>query len=479
MSKKIGVVVAFVGLCALTLLLLNCGSSSSRPAGVLYVLTQGTTDQGNPGEGNNVSSFAMDLDSGNLALVNSNASTCPTPATITNTNPCGLPVDILLDPAGAAAFVLDQGAPPCPTCTPGINSPIAPAIYPYTVNSDGSLSAPGTALTWITNTYSDTALAMVRDAAGQFLFVIDEGSFPAPGYPNPTPFASCPHAPTAAYDVCPSISVFAMSGSSTPALAGGSPFYLSKIPTALSAITFTPLGSTTAQEFLFVTNKEDICSQNCIPPSPHNDNTVSVYNVSSSGTLTEQPNSPYAIAAIGPSSVLAVNTNSAGENNAGGLFVYVGQGIGQGAVFPFQVCTASNLTNCPSANYELVPLATCPQVSCDVPASSAGQNPVGMVADPTNSFLYVVSEGSSQVFGFKINATAGTLTTLGPPNLPTGSQPVSMALHPSINNTGQFLYTSNSNSTNITGFTLNTTNGSMSSPITVTAPAAPSGMAVH
>jgi 6-phosphogluconolactonase (cycloisomerase 2 family) len=99
-----------------------------------------------------------------------------------------------------------------------------------------------------------------------------------------------------------------------------------------------------------------------------------------------------------------------------------------------------------------------------------------MVVDPTNNFLYVASEGSSQVFGFRINAGAGALTALSPANLPTGSQPVAMALHPTINNTGQFLYTSNSGSSNISGFALSTTSGTMSSLPAVVTPAAPSGM---
>jgi 6-phosphogluconolactonase (cycloisomerase 2 family) len=110
-----------------------------------------------------------------------------------------------------------------------------------------------------------------------------------------------------------------------------------------------------------------------------------------------------------------------------------------------------------------------------------------MLVDPTNNFLYVVSELSNQVFAFRINTTAGTLTALSPPNQPTGTQPVSMAMHPSVNSvgqslyssSGQFLYTSNTTSSNITGFTLSTTSGAMSSPITVVAPAAPSGMAAH
>jgi hypothetical protein len=324
---------------------------------------------------------------------------------------------------------------------------------------------------------------MARDAAGQFLFVIDQGSYPSPGYPAPSPTnPTCPHVPTSATDVCPSISVFAMqSGSTSLTLASGSPFYLSKIPSALSAITFTPPGFTTAQEILFVTNNLDICTANCVLP-PHSDNTVSVYTVSSSGVLTEQPNSPYAVAAVDPISVLAVNTYPAGENT-GGLFVYVGnEDANGGHLYPFQVCTVVNAV-CKTqdvANALMTPLETCSQGICiDVSATSAGQNPVAMLVDPTNSFLYVVSEGSSQVFGFRIGTTAGTLTALSPANESSqGSQPVSIALHPSVNNTGQFLFVSNT-SGNIAGFTLNTTSGSMSSPTSTVAPATPSGLAVR
>jgi len=481
MSKKIGGVVVLVGICALSVFLLNCGSSSSRPSGVLYVLTQGSD-----GLGNNVSSFGVDFNNGNLTLINSNATTCPILATPTNTNPCGLPVDILLDPTGNTAFVLDQGAPACPSCTPATNYPFAPAIYPYTVNSDGSLSNPGAAVNWAcvnVSNCSDTAVAMVRDAAGQFLFVIDQGSYPTPGYPNPTPYASCPHVPTGPYDVCPSISVFAMQpGSTTLTLESGSPFYLSKIPSALSAIAFTPPLSTTAQELLFVTNNVDICSQNCVFPSPHNDNTVSVYAVNSDGTLTEQPNSPYSVTAADPVSVLAINTMPAQVGAIGGLFVYVGQGAGGGALYPFQVCWVAN-TYCSPQNVMdnlMFPLTTCPALSCQVPPSAAGENPVEMLVDPTNNFLYALSEKSNQVFAFTIGTTTGQLTAQPTtPYQPTGTLPVSMALHPSVGNTGQFLYTSNSASSNITGFTLSTTSGAMLNPITVVAPEAPSGMAVH
>jgi hypothetical protein len=260
-----------------------------------------------------------------------------------------------------------------------------------------------------------------------------------------------------------------------------SPFFLSKIPTSVSPIIFTPPGSTTAQELLFVTNNVDICTQNCVYPSPQNDSTVSVYAVSPSGILTEQPNSPYTIAAADPVSVLAVNTTPAQVGSIGGLFVYVGQGAGGGALYPFRVCTEANTYCTPQnvADNSLLPLATCPTLSCQVPPSAAGKNPVQMLVDPTNSFLYALSEGSNQVFAFTINTTSGELSEAAVPYQPTGTLPVSMALHPSVFNTGQYLYTSNSASSNITGFTLSTTNGAMLNPITVIAPAAPSGMAVH
>jgi hypothetical protein len=271
-------------------------------------------------------------------------------------------------------------------------------------------------------------------------------------------------------------------GSTTLTLESGSPFYLSKIPTGLSTITYTPsTPGASAQELLFVTNNEDICTQNCIPPSPHNDNTVSVYNVSSSGVLTEQSNSPYTVAATDPISVIAVNTNPPGQST-GGVFVYIGnQGATVGAINPFQICTVQNAV-CTSADVEnslLTPLATCPQPSCDVPPSSAGQIPIAMVVDPTNNFLYVASQGSNQVFGFRINTVAGKLTSLIPPNQPTGTGPISMAMHPNVNDTGQFLFISNSTSDNITGFTLSTTTGSMSNPTTVISPAAPMGLTAH
>ena len=447
MSKKIGGVCALAGLCALSLFLLNCGSSSSRPAGALYVLTQGSG-----GVGNNVTSYAIDLSSGNLSLINSSASTCTTQGTS-----CGPPLDIVLDPAGTAAFVLNQGVP---------FSGIAPTIYGYTINSDGSFGAPNVAATL---TAGDTAVAMTRDAAGQYLFVIDQGTDPSA--------ANCQYQPLNNPPLpniqCASISVFSMqAGSNSLTAVAGSPFPLGRIPTALSAIAFTPASSAvlpcaSPTEFLFVTFNSD--------PAVHNDNTLSAYCIDPTGKPNDlTPNQPYATT-TDPLSVVAVNTNQVGQNNVGGVFVYVGsQPTAAGALNIFEMCTVidSLCTSQDVTNALLKPVTT-------PPPPSPGANPVAMLVDSTNTFLYVVCEGSSQVFGYKIATTSGTLTATSPANEPTGSTPVALAMHPSIKSSGAFLYTSNSRSSNISGFSVNTTTGSMSNPITVSSPSVPSGMAAR
>jgi hypothetical protein len=501
MSRKLGGVLALAGVCALCFFSLSCGSSSYRPAGVLYVLTQGEG-----GTGNFVSSFSINLYSGNLSLINSvsDASTCPT---LQNTPPvaCGIPVNIVMGPGGTTAFVLNQGVPcqPNPTQTgcaidPQTNQPtvsIPPTIYPYTVNQDGSLSKPGTALPLNNPTSSQdseddaaSAIFMGRDVSGQFLFVLDKGSSPSPAnsFLNGS-VQNCPAPPVANtnFTACPSISVFTMqAGSTTLTPAAGSPLYLSKVPSALSTITFTPVGGS-AEELLFVTNNHDLNQ------SQHYDNTVSVYQVSSSGVLTEQVGSPYLVSAVNPISVQAVNTNPA-DTQTGGVFVYVGsQNNNAGQLYPFQICTVQNttcLTGQDVANNLMLPLVQpCSSPPCsNVAPTSAGSYPGQMVIDPTNNFLYVASAFSSQVFGFRMNTSAGILSALAPAYSPTGSNPVSLVLLPSVNSVGQnfngygqFLFVSNNGSSNIQGFTLNTTDGAMSNPITVIAPASPSGMTVQ
>src|SRR5215472_16227926 len=156
MSKITRGVLALLVLCAMSLLLLNCGSTVNRTSGLLYALIQGT---------NQVSSYAINLTSGNLSLINSKAGTC-------SNSSCGVPLDIILDSTGANAFVLNKG-----DFSSSGGSPVVPSIYGYKVNSDGSLGT-GADLTTSANVFTsgDLAAQMVRDSGGKFLFVITEGN---------------------------------------------------------------------------------------------------------------------------------------------------------------------------------------------------------------------------------------------------------------------------------------------------------------
>ena len=419
MLKKTGVVVAVVGMIALSAFLASCGSSSSRPSGLLYVVSQSQA---------NVSSFAVNLANGELSLINSNlAATCAA-----TSGGCGLPLGISLDPTGATAFVLNQNT-----------------LSGYTVGSDGSLAAPTEAATFPAG---QTARAMSPTAGGDFLFVISVGAA------SPT---DCPGAGGAYGADCPLISIFSTkTGSAAASLVSSVP--LSRIPTAVSVLTFSFPGSS-AQTLLFVTSNLDLTAN-------HNDNLLSVYSVDSSGNLTEQTSSPYPTL-VNPLSVLAVNTNPP-DQNTGGVFVYVGsQGATSGSVSAFEVCTqVGNGCSPQDVSDEAV-------VSIGSP-TTVGQNPIAMLPDPTFNFLYVACAVGNNVYAFRMTTGTGILTPLAPPLEPTGLEPVALAIHASNNTTNEYLYVSNNAASTISGYTVNVTSGALSSPMAplIFTPGNPYGM---
>jgi 6-phosphogluconolactonase len=427
MSKKIPGLIAWLALVGLSVFLVNCGSSSSRPAGVLYVLSQGAS---------NVGSYAIDLGNGHLSLINSNASTCATA-------PCGFPESIVLDPTGANAFVLNQGV-----FNPGDPSGVVPSISGYTVKSDGSLTLTGDLTTNPAPPVSqacdqppqgvftscDLAVAMALDASGKFLFVITQGNQSLPATLSPLP---------------PQLIVFSVQGTTLSVLSSKN---LTRVPTALASIA-APNGGI----LLYVSNSNDL--------GGGNDNTVSEFSVdATSGSATELIGSPYPAGSV-PSAVVAIKTAPAGGN--GGLFVYVANsGATADSVSVFQVCTVQGAT-CTAQD-----VTNATMLAVGSPAS-VGQQPVAMAVDPTNNFLYVVDKGSSQLSAFRINATTGALSPLTPAAVSTGATPVAVAMH----STGNFLFVSNNAGSTVSAFNINTTSGALSATSTVTSSAQPAGLA--
>jgi len=106
------------------------------------------------------------------------------------------------------------------------------------------------------------------------------------------------------------------------------------------------------------------------------------------------------------------------------------------------------------------------------------QDPVAMLVDPTNSFLYIACEGSSNVYAFRMITGTGDLNALTPPLESTGASPVALAMHPNFNAGAEFLYVSNLTGSSITGFDVAVTSGSLSNPQnTLFTPGEPSGLA--
>jgi 6-phosphogluconolactonase len=415
MSKKISGCFALLAFLGLSLFLMNCGSSSSRPAGLLYVASQGDS---------NIGSYAINLDSGKLSLLNKTTPTDTTPSTM------------LFDPSGKVAYVLNTGT----------NS-----ITSYTVNNDGSLSAPTSTALPVQN-----SVAIARDAAGTFLAVVSQGSIPLP--PGGAP---CPHIEP--NSECPAITVFTTPAGSATLTQAGDPVALSFVPTSVAtSITGTfndPNNPGTVDgTLLHVTGNQDLTINN-------NDNTISEYVVQASGAVTGPlTGSPYTTAS-NPSSVVAVKTTPTG--GAGGLFVYVTNATDDN-VNVYQVCTAPDGTNCLDASHDVQNAKMIP-VGNPV---SVGLDPVAMTVDPTNNFLYVVNHTSSTVSSFRINPTTGALSALNPSTVSTGSNPVAITMHAS----GKFLYVSNNGSSNVSGFNVDTTSGALSNATNVISSAQPAGL---
>lgn len=376
MLKKLSAIL--MALCALALILTfaNCGTSSSRPAGVVLVTSQGDST---------LLAYRTDLTSGKLTQVNTSSSTTDQPTAV------------IFDPAGGFAYVATN-----PSSGNG-------KVSAFSVGSDGKLGAAGSS--------ADAGLqpiAMAFDPAGH-LFVANQGSN--------------------------SISAFSASGGNITKVpcAGlfcvGEDFQTGLAP---SSITVEPSG-----KFLYVTNQGD--------------NTVSAFSIDGSGNLSQLilSGSPYATATAPSDSALATT--------ATGSYLYVANS-GSNNISAFIVCLTT-IAPCTAADGSLISAASAPV--------GAGLKPVGIVVDPTNTFVYTIDQGSNQMSGYRLNAANGGLTILSPATVSTGTRPTSIAFHPD----GKFLFVVNSTSNTLSGFSLQTQNGVLTPVTPLATSSSPFGVA--
>ena len=411
MRTRFSWMVAILGLVAISFLMACSSKYSSSSNGLVVVPTQGSPEATAVME-----TFSLDLSNGSISQIN-NVNGPPT---------VGLPGSVILDPAGAYAYVIVyQNAELVPSAT-GITS--------FAIGSNGKL-APGTTQSLNPSTmatavciFSQNGMtvtqnipvtvnapvnpaALALDSAGKLLFVADSATSAQATY-------TCNGASVTGDVAVPgAVSVFTVSSGTLTEVAG-SPFALpvesGGSAASASALAVTPTVYPVQYSY---------CS-GFAPPTTENlyvtDNSNYVllnYSVdSSAGTPTLMP---YSTSAPGIPTDVAPDGVAVDPCNR---FVYVANATSNN-VSAYTICSVINLLSqppCPVADFSLNPVTASPY--------PAGDSPGPMAVDAYGDFLYVVNTGSNNIFGYRINATNGGLTVFSGTPAATGIFPNSIAI---------------------------------------------------
>jgi len=169
----------------------------------------------------------------------------------------------------------------------------------------------------------------------------------------------------------------------------------------------------------------------------------------SQGTLTQLPSSPF-----------NTGTNPYGlAITPSGGFLYTGNNTDD-SISEFTVNSGGSLT----------PLANSP---IGEPSSQAG--PIGLLIDPSGTYLYVANQASSPsgIAGYSIGSD-GSLTLLISSPFSTAAQPSVIATDPS----GKYLFVGNQKSSAIQSFSLDTSDGALTSVSSYGVPQTPTSIVV-
>lgn len=195
------------------------------------------------------------------------------------------------------------------------------------------------------------------------------------------------------------------------------------VPTAVTTVTPSASGASGAT-YVFVSSYDSTASAGYIFG----------FSVGSNGVLTPLSGSPYA-AGMQPSAIAADPTGS---------FVYVTDSS-KADVLGFSVAASG------AAAGSLTPLTSGNGGSN---AFSAGNQPSAIVFNPSFPFAYVANSIDSTVTAYSVSN--GKLTAIA--QYATGTQPVAIGIDPSTN---RFLFTANFLGSNVSGFALNTSDGTL------------------
>jgi hypothetical protein len=428
--------------------LMACGSHySSSSDGLVIVPSQGSAV---------LQAFSFNLGNGHAAQINT-APAVP-----------GQPTAIMLDPAGAFAYVASS----VPCSSGSLSGAVQGLIATYKVNSDGTLAPNGTppnltgnpaypgnfptcGLSDSTNPNPGNApAALTVDSTGKFLFVatkLEAVTFTDTSTNPPTKTTATLPGNVRVFSIGSSASLTEISGSpfAVPTMLGSTapnPLSLAVTPTTFPAHNAACSGSTApTTEFLYV---EDAANDQ-----------VWDFGVDTSSGALGNPGNDTSIPGFAtgktPSGVAVDPCNR---------FVYVAN-QGDNNVSGYTICNAVSLPNCPVADGSLISVGK---------AASAGTSPAALAVDPFGNFVYVVNSQSASISGFKISPANGTLTSLSPATVATGSGPVSIA----IRSDGAWLFVANNLSGTLSQYSIIPASGALSTLPAITTDNFPWGVAV-
>jgi len=354
---------------------MSCGSSSSTTIdpgttgiGYVFVATQG--DQ-------MLSSFSIDLSNGRLATNGTGLATG------------ALPVAAAITPDGNSIFVINRDSAD---------------ISRYTVKSDGTL----TAVTPNQSSGGVNPVGLSMDAAGKFLFVVNQGDFANPASST--------------------ISVFSVASGAALTPVAQDPAQFNTFLNDTVAIAVTP-----DAKFLYAANRTN--------------GTVISYTVDANGVLTHATSATDpGVTPIGANpSGLVITPDDPTNPSPNGVFLYVAN-AGANNISVFSICDKPTLT-CTSPTGELAAITGSPFAAGLEPTSMVMVNPA-VTTPPSGTFLYVADKSSNQVSQYTVSTVSGGLTAISPPAISTGQTPVWVAAR----RDGRYVFAANNGGSSISPF---------------------------
>jgi len=405
MSKRFAWLLGLVGLVVIALLV-ACGTTyNSSSDGLVLVGSQGSAL---------VETFSFSLANGHIAAVanspsSTSNSTCVLP---------GIPSSMVLDPAGAYAYVVLNANDTCSGSKNGIAT--------FKVNSNGTLTSEGL----LAVTPPPVALAM--DTAGKFLFAAEGlGSGQVESYLIGSG-GSLTAVPRAFNFTLP------------PGFQGPNFAALAPTPTVLpgngingiqNSVCSDPGNSPPKSEYLYVADSAN--------------NVVWQFGVNtSSGALTSPVSSspvPYYPAGTTPSGVTV---------DPCARFVYVSNMVSNN-ISAYTICNGLTTQSATCSSIPQ-PWALVPVTGSPFSIPSTGNGPGPILVDPFGNYVYVLDTLSSQVSPFHISPVSGSLTP--GTSVVTGSQPISMTIRADDN----WLFVTNFSSATLSQYSITPSSGVLS-----------------